>query len=1839
MGAAKKATENRKVLQELIPLNALSSERFEALLEKIVIEEVRSGRYLFRKGDRDGQTIYLLAGKINLMDGFRKVSGEVEAGTEASRHPIAGQQPRPHSARVVKKAVIARIDSSLLDAFLSWDQSSAAEVVDIGSNEDGDWMTRLLQSETFSKLPPSKLQGLLIKMKPFAVKKGDVVIAEGSEGDYFYTIHEGRCAVTRMDEATGEQVQLAELGNGDSFGEDALISDACRNATITMLTDGELMRLAKQDFIDLLQTQLVSHVTFEQAEQMVSESAIWLDVRTPDEYKQGCIEDSVNIPLVTLRNELAELVFNTKYVICCDTGSRSDSAAFLLSHRGFDVCVLEGGMQNLVLEVAAQEEPKTGSTVDVVDFSFTSDVADKAGSVSRENVAEVQQLGLQSDDDSLSGEYHESVRKLEELRAQADAHAGEKQALVEQLQSIQLELQQERSKAKALAKQVESAAGECAALNEKVAAGEQGAQSELARLQAELSRARGRVSELESAVESSNAASAEQRKQLDENAGQVRASLQVLQGELDAERNRAEDLSAELATATKERKKLLGDVASLGREMAVLQESARATSGKLAEEGGVAAALREQNDELSRQVVQLQNDLAEQQSQLESSAEKHENRQQELQQQLEQQLADSEQSRKELQSLQGELATAHNDTEHLSRELDAVTAERKNLSGEVASLGREMAVLQESARATSSKLAEEGGVAAALREQNDQLSRQVVQLQNDLAGSQSQLESSAEEYETRQQELQQQLAQLDEELAGRQSQLESSAEEHETLQQELQQQLEQLQAELAERQSQLESSAAEHETRQQELQQQLEQLQAELAGRQSQLESSAEEHETRQQELQQQLEQLQGELAERQSQLEARVMENEDQSREYRQQLEQLQTELAERESQLESNATEHETRQQELQQQLDTRATDLQQTQEQLQSVTAEHEQAQATIESLKEESRQLRSDGSDLNNKYRTERERAESLLEERNAAAAVYARQQAEWHDLRSVLKQQISTHEKAVEKLSAENEQLAAAMAEVTAEFEQKLQQQVEQFGAEQEQQARRFAELEQVATATGGELDVLKQQHAELEQVAEQSAKDKVSLEEELADKIAQLETSRMEISQHEVDKTVLGQELELSQQRVDELKQTLEKHEVQVKALEQDLQETTRKAHDDLKRKNENEKELRSQLEEHRKSLEQVSADFQKSRAEAQDTIDYLREELHSERDARDAERVEMATRQRELKEQLAVASSVQGGTVGDHPGALEDAIDAVRTEERKHLQTVVEAHEATETQLEKVQEELKQAHKELAEHHAEEKNRRQGDSELMAEQNRLAEAAIDQLQKQLTQLTHERDDALENQQDLREKMDSLRAEVEVARGLIDGTGKDHEEDPVQLRKQLDETRQNVEIAVRLRTEAEAARDRLVEERDRLLVQIENGQNAGVPVSTVDAPQQKAEAARPAEKTAAQKTPVLEAPVRDAVTTKSPGNGSRLPRWLGPVIGLLAVGVIAVVGWLLMAVELKPVEDAAVAVEETQTVAGADTGSPAATDPSEPETAQVPPAEHEQPAPIVREKAASEARPQAADEKKDVKQVSVKEKQEAQAAKEPVTEEAGPVARTFSDRLKTGGRGPAMVELAAASYQMGSVGNSMNASEVPRHEVELPVFSISRHEVSFDDYRRYASATGRRMPKDEGWGRGKRPVINVSWDDAQRYVKWLSAQTGKTYRLPTEAQWEYAARGGNDESYWWTGVHNDIPANCFDCGSEWDGARTAPVGQFAANAFGLHDMAGNAQEWTQDCYNRNYTGAPADGSAWLTSECNERVVRGGSYSSPKRSLRSAKRAGLEQDTRLDNLGFRVVRVD
>ncbi|MDM8566075.1 formylglycine-generating enzyme family protein [Candidatus Halobeggiatoa sp. HSG11] len=225
---------------------------------------------------------------------------------------------------------------------------------------------------------------------------------------------------------------------------------------------------------------------------------------------------------------------------------------------------------------------------------------------------------------------------------------------------------------------------------------------------------------------------------------------------------------------------------------------------------------------------------------------------------------------------------------------------------------------------------------------------------------------------------------------------------------------------------------------------------------------------------------------------------------------------------------------------------------------------------------------------------------------------------------------------------------------------------------------------------------------------------------------------------------------------------------------------------------------------------------------------------------------------------------------------------------------------------------------------------------------------------------------------------------------------------------------------------------------------------------------------------------------------------------------------------------------------------------------------------------------------------------------------------------------------PKMVKIPAGKFQMGDIQDGGGNDEKPVHWVTIKQpFFMSKYEVTFAEYDAFAEATGRKKPDDEGWGRENRPVINVSLDDAVAYTTWLSQQTGEQYRLPSEAEWEYAARAGTKTKYWWGNDIGKNKTNCNGCGSQWDGKQTAPVGSFQPNQFGLYDTVGNVWEWCADYYQNNYNNAPTDGSAWKKSS-RYRVLRGGSWSNGPNVTRAALRGRFNFPS--SKFGFRLVGV-
>lgn len=222
-----------------------------------------------------------------------------------------------------------------------------------------------------------------------------------------------------------------------------------------------------------------------------------------------------------------------------------------------------------------------------------------------------------------------------------------------------------------------------------------------------------------------------------------------------------------------------------------------------------------------------------------------------------------------------------------------------------------------------------------------------------------------------------------------------------------------------------------------------------------------------------------------------------------------------------------------------------------------------------------------------------------------------------------------------------------------------------------------------------------------------------------------------------------------------------------------------------------------------------------------------------------------------------------------------------------------------------------------------------------------------------------------------------------------------------------------------------------------------------------------------------------------------------------------------------------------------------------------------------------------------------------------------------------------------MVVVGAGDFEMGTKDVRFE-SPTRRVRIAKP-FAIGRNEVTLKEWDLcVAEGKCQHRADDHGWGRGDRPVIDVSWDDVQVFVGWLSEKTRQTYRLPTEAEWEYASRAGTTSAYWWGPRIGVDQANCEDCGGA-AARRTLPVRAFRPNAFGLYDTSGNAAEWVQDCWNETYRGAPTDGSAWNAGDCRQRVLRGGSFGSKSNAVRSASRFKYDKDVRYYANGFRVVR--
>ena len=373
-----KITRDR--LKTLEPIAHLSNERLDELTGLAYIERLSPGMSVFREGDVDNQTVYLLEGDLQLSSADKKIDKVFTSKDKAAKFPIDDSQPRQVSCVTLSRSEIVRVDNSVLDYMMMWDQIAVSEMLapaapekseepksdkvpesakavesttssepaqesaqtseqtKAPNDDEGNWVRRMRHIMAFKNMPPANIKSLLERMETMLVDKDQVLIKQGDPGDYFYVLTEGSALVTRT-------VELASLQPGTIFGEEELVSGGTRNATITMSSDGMVMRLSKADFDELLKEPLLNRVSPDEARARVNAGAVWLDVRHAKEYHHSRLPKAINIPLHEMRMRLGELDKSKEYICYCGTGRRSSAAAFLLVQNGYKASVLTGGVQ------------------------------------------------------------------------------------------------------------------------------------------------------------------------------------------------------------------------------------------------------------------------------------------------------------------------------------------------------------------------------------------------------------------------------------------------------------------------------------------------------------------------------------------------------------------------------------------------------------------------------------------------------------------------------------------------------------------------------------------------------------------------------------------------------------------------------------------------------------------------------------------------------------------------------------------------------------------------------------------------------------------------------------------------------------------------------------------------------------------------------------------------------------------------------------------------------------------------------------------------------------------------------------------------------------------------------------------------------------------------------------------------------------------------------------------------------------------------------------------------------------------------------------------------------
>ncbi|MBQ0724942.1 MAG: cyclic nucleotide-binding domain-containing protein [Cycloclasticus sp.] len=680
------------VLRHFIPLNTLPKSRFDAICNEIEVEEWVKGTVLFDQGDETKEFIYLISGMISLYAGEMEME-TIVTGSEAARFAVAHHIPRKVKAVTKSKVRIVRIPTYKLDMNNSADQTQTYLVDDV-DDQAGDWMTTMLQSPVFQRLPAANLQKIMMQMEEVAFEAGQTVVQQGDEADFYYIIKSGDCELIRQASATARPVKLAELHSCEAFGEDALLSGNPRNVTVRMKGNGQMLRLSKKNFITLVKEPVLKYVNYEEGLQQVNGGANWLDVRSTDAYEDQHIEDSVNIPFFSLRMKIAELKHDQLQVLVCENGRTSEAAAFLLLKFGFNALILKEGMEGMQAVDAVDEAEEKGT-----------------GSIPMVEPDDERLIAEQAHNASNAQELHEASNKIEEL---------------------------ERF---------------CAQLNEKLHTVELDRnqwQQQHQKITQELTQAQALADDTETQLKAFEKDAITNKGDLDQTLSHEQANNQALQAELDSHQTEIEQLRLELDSLRQsqleeqqghdglavELAKKDDEIAMQSSEMERLQNALT----ELQDKNNKSSAAQQQLEQAEQQLSELTNqrdEVEQRNTQLESEANQLQQEKAELEQQLEQLISESSgtQAEKDQQVLA------------LSEQLDEVNVEKEVLEQSK----RELDGLLQTALKEMEQVKTEG--LQALQLQTNEADIKVTTLQTELSTLAEQLSEKTTEFETQGEQL------------------------------------------------------------------------------------------------------------------------------------------------------------------------------------------------------------------------------------------------------------------------------------------------------------------------------------------------------------------------------------------------------------------------------------------------------------------------------------------------------------------------------------------------------------------------------------------------------------------------------------------------------------------------------------------------------------------------------------------------------------------------------------------------------------------------------------------------------------------------------------------------------------------------------------------------------------------------------------------------------------------------------------------------------------------------------------------------------------------------------